>query len=99
MTELAEQISFLIDGMRLAIRDFESEKISIVRLTWELKSRIAELGKVTEGTWASELKDIWNQLELVNAFFIESGREVLNADEKNELAEILLEIEAKIAAR
>jgi len=38
-----------------------------------------------------------NQLEMVNAFFIDSGRSVLTADETREAKEIVEELRAALA--
>jgi hypothetical protein len=84
--------------MQVAICDFEEGRLSIDRLAWELKSRIAALHQVADAAWADELKAIWNQLEMVNANFIESGRKVLMADEIDEVTEILNELRSALIA-
>ncbi len=97
MSEVPAQVAELVDGMRQAIRDFEEGRLSIDRLAWQLKSRIAALRQVTDEAWVDELKAIWNQLELINALFIESKREVLNPDERSAAVEVLNELLAALA--
>jgi hypothetical protein len=97
MNNTPEKALFLVNGMQTSILAFEKGELSIDRLAWELKSRISALRDTTDIAWVDELKEIWNQLEVVNAFFIESGREDLNADEKKEIREILDELSVAIA--
>jgi hypothetical protein len=98
MNETREQVVALVDGMQAAIHDFEEGRLSIDRLAWELKSRIAALRQVADPAWADELKAIWNQLEVVNALFIDSGRQVLTSDELKEVTEILHELGSALIA-
>jgi hypothetical protein len=98
MSDTHAQIEVLVEGMRAAIHNFKEGKLSIDRLAWDLKSRIAVLRQVANEAWADELKAIWNQLEVVNAFFIESGRKDLNADEGKEVEEIIDELLAALVA-
>jgi hypothetical protein len=98
MSEPYNQVAALVKGMQGAIQDFEAGRLSIDRLAWELKSRIAALRQVADPAWAEELKNIWNQLEMVNAIFIESGREALMNDELKEVREILAEFGSALAA-
>jgi hypothetical protein len=96
MSDIPEKALFLVNGMRGSILAFENGDLALDRLTWELKSRISALRDATDVAWADELKEIWNQLEVVNAFFIDSGREELNTDEMTEIREILDELCAAI---
>jgi hypothetical protein len=98
MNETPTQLVALVDGMRVAIRDFKEGRLSIDRLAWELKSRIAALRQAADPAWADELKGIWNQLEMVNALFIDSGREALTGDEVKEVTEILNELSSALIA-
>jgi hypothetical protein len=98
MNDTHKQVTVLVDGMREAIQDFDDDKLNIERLAWNLKTRIAALRQVADDAWADELKALWNQLEVINAFFIESGRDDLTADERREISEILNELRAAIAA-
>jgi hypothetical protein len=97
MSVIHAQVTVLVDGMQEAIRDFEDGRLSIDRLAWQLKSRIAALRQVSDEAWVDELKAIWNQLELINALFIESKREVLSSGEQNDAAEVLNELRAALA--
>jgi DNA-binding MurR/RpiR family transcriptional regulator len=98
MSETPAQVAALVDGMQAAIRDFEEGRLSIDRLAWELKSRIAALHQVADAAWADELKAIWNQLEMTNALFIESGRKVLSDDELREAMDILNALRSMLIA-
>lgn len=96
MSESSPQSAFLIDGMRTAIVAFKENELSFNRLVRELKSRISALWDVADDEWVSELKSIWNQLEVVNAFFIESGRSQLSLEEHTEAEDILEELQAAL---
>ena len=98
MREIPEQLVVLVKGMRDAIRDFEEERLNIDRLAWELKSRIAALRYVADQAWADELKGIWNQLEMINAFHIESGKRNLDPKERKEVEEVLDAFRAALLA-
>jgi hypothetical protein len=90
------QISTLTGRMQASIQAFHEGLLTIDRLAWELKSAIAALRGVADESWVDELKAIWNQLEVINAFFIESGREALSAEERKEAAEVLEELRTAI---
>jgi hypothetical protein len=96
MSEVPTQVATLVAGMRDAIRDFEEGRLSIDRVAWELKSRIAALRQVADEVWVDELKATWNQLELINALFIESKREALSADERGDASDVLNELLAAL---
>ena len=98
MNEPNAQVAALVNGMQVAMQDFGAGRLRIDRLAWELKSRIAALHQFSDPSWAGELKDIWNQLEMVNAIFIDSGREVLTDDELKEAREILTELGSALSA-
>jgi hypothetical protein len=98
VNENPTQIVALVDGMREAIQTFERGQLRIDRLAWELKSRIALLRDVSDKAWADELKAIWNQLEVINAFFIESGRDSLTDEERKELDAVLDEMGAALVS-
>jgi hypothetical protein len=98
MNESNAQVAALVNGMQVAMQDFETGRLRIDRLAWELKSRIAAIRQFSDPSWAEELKGIWNQLEMVNAIFIDSGREVLTNDELKEVREILAEFGSAISA-
>ena len=98
MNEQPSQVAVLVEGMRKAIDSFEEGSLTIDRMAWELKSRIAAMRQVADKAWVDELKAIWNHLEVINAFFIESGRNVLSGDERNEVDQVLDEFRAAITA-
>jgi uncharacterized small protein (DUF1192 family) len=96
MNQATPQISEIVDGMRAAIDDFVNDDLSISGVAWELKSRIAALREVANHAWADELKSIWNQLELVNAVFLESRRSELAPSGRKEALEVLSELRAAL---
>lgn len=98
MNEIRTQVAVLVDGMQDVINDFSEDRLSIDRLAWELKSRIAALRQLADHAWVEELKMIWNQPEVVNAFFIESKREALDLNKRKDVAEILDELRAALQA-
>ncbi|HWL38322.1 MAG TPA: hypothetical protein VNQ77_19195 [Frankiaceae bacterium] len=85
----AEPSSALTDGMRDQIESYRAGGMSLNALAWELKSRIATLSQTADPEWVDELKSTWNQLEYINAIWIESGRESLTLSEQNDIDEIL----------
>jgi hypothetical protein len=96
MNEVAPQVPVLIEGMLNSICAFEEGVLRIDRLAWELKSRIAGLHQFADGVWADDLKEIWNQLEMINAFYIESGREALNSEERQNVTQVIDELRAAL---
>jgi hypothetical protein len=96
MTEQPVSVSALAAEMRSAMASFENGSLRLERLAWELKSRIAVLRDIGDPTWADELKSIWNQLEVVNAVFLDSGRATLSDEESQEVHEILAELLAAL---
>lgn len=98
MTDVSDQALALVDGMRTVIEAFEADRCSIDRLAWELKSRLAALDQVADPQWVDELRSTRNQLEVVSAFFIESGRSALGDDERREVDDILGELRAALLA-
>lgn len=92
MTEQAEQVRALVEGMREAASSYRDGRLPLDRLVWELKSRIAALQSVADQQWVEELRSAWWQLEYVNAFWIESGRAELSEDERREVDEGLDEL-------
>jgi hypothetical protein len=98
MNNRASQASMLTTGMLSSIQAFHDGQLTIDRLAWKLKSAIAALREVANEAWVDELKAIWNQLEVINAFFIESGRETLDADERKDADEVLEELRNAITA-
>ena len=82
----------LAEEMRASVTSFEAGTLRLDRLAWELKSRIAVLGDIGDAAWADELKSIWNQLELINAVVLDSGRASPSENERKEVHEILGEL-------
>ncbi|HCO03496.1 MAG TPA: hypothetical protein DIT48_09095 [Actinobacteria bacterium] len=98
MTDVGEQARWLVEGMRKAVEAFEADHLSINSLVWALTSRIGALGHIADAEWVEELRSMRNQLEVVNAFFIESGRTSLNDKERREVGDTLGELRAALVA-
>ena len=96
MTDVDALIRRVVNGMKESISAFEADRLSIDRLVWELKSRIAALQEVADPEWVEELRAMRNQLEVVNAFFIESGRKTLTSEERREVNDILGELKSAL---
>lgn len=92
MSEAAEQVRTLVEGMRGAAGSYRDGRLPLDRLVWELKSRISVLQGVADQEWVEELRSAWWQLESVSAFWIESGRAELTEDEQREVDEGLDEL-------
>ena len=95
---LDERAVELVSGMRDLIAAFEAGRLPVDRLSWELKSRIAALDDLADREWVDELRAIRNQIEVVNAFHIESGRSALTADERRDLEAAIGEMKVALTA-
>lgn len=76
---------------------FLDRRTTIDQLSYTLKARIGLL--VQEGadsTWIDELRALRNEVEVVNAFHIESGRDQLTESEIRELNETLSELRSRL---
>lgn len=98
MTDSDERVLARVAGMREAIDAFEAGRLSVDRLAWELKSRIAALDEIADRGWVDELRSMRNQLEVVSSFFIESGRLTMSYDERREADDILGELRTALLA-
>ncbi len=85
-----------VNGIHKSIEAFRNGRLSLDRLSWELKSRIALLEGVADDAWVEELRAFRNQVEYVNAFWIDSGRSHLTEDERREVEEALAELQAML---
>src|SRR5881296_2546198 len=92
MSAVSEQVRLLLEGMRGAMDRYRAGGLTLDRLAWELKSRISALNGGSDQAWVEELRSAWNQIEYVNAFWIESGRESLTGDERKSVDEALVEL-------
>jgi len=64
------------------VERFLSGTMTIDRLSTMLKVRIAEMEALgADPAWIADLRSLRNGIEYVNAFWIESGREELDAEE------------------
>lgn len=88
----------LVAGMREAIQAFEAGRSPIDRLAWELKSQISALEEIADREWVDELRSIRNQLEIVSAFYFESGRSSMRDDERRDADDVLGELWAALVA-
>jgi hypothetical protein len=98
MTDYEDQSHDLIAHVRASIDAFDGSRLSIGRLSTDLRSQLAALESVADSRWVEELRAMRNQIEVVNAFLIESGRSSLNEDERREVEDILGVLRAALVA-
>jgi hypothetical protein len=77
--------------MRRAIDSYLDGALSLSRAMWELRGLISVLRPHVDTEWADELKSKWNELEYVNALFIDSGRDSLTSEETDEVTRTMVE--------
>lgn len=82
--------------MRQTIVAYRENRIRLDRLVRELTSRISALESVSDSEWVEELRTFRNNLEYVNAFWIDSGRSALTEQESQAVDEVLGELEAML---
>lgn len=80
-------VSELIAGIRNAIRSYEEGKLGLQRLIWSIEERLSILEDGADPAWVDRIRTLSNDLEYVNAFFIESGRAVLEEDERRDVGQ------------
>ena len=91
MSEIADSGRLgLIAELDQALDLFSAGAISSDRLSWCLKSGISALGLLDDSEWVEELRTVRNDIEYVNAFFIESGRELLGDNERQEIGALII---------
>jgi hypothetical protein len=72
---------------------FDGRPAALDDLSFSLKANLALLDQAGADTaWIEELRALRNQVEVVNAFFIESRRLDLTDEERREIGEILDEM-------
>jgi hypothetical protein len=84
MTSAQAQVRALVDGVRSAIDAFEADSLTVERLSWEVKSRVAALEDCAEPEEVAELRAARNEVEVVSAFYLASGRLRLTDEERAE---------------
>lgn len=93
MIDSQTRISQLVAHMIGDIETFESGRLSIDRLSASLKGQLAALNQAgADPAWVDELRALRNQVECVNAFFLNSGRAALTSEEFDEAHQALGEL-------
>jgi hypothetical protein len=80
MTGVDEQVRQLTAGMESAIDSYRRGAIPLDRLTWELKSRLAEVEK-RDPSVGAELRTAWGGVEEVNAVVLGRSGTAVNEEE------------------
>jgi len=75
------------------LKEFDDLKLTVDQLAYRLKARLALLADArADDAWVDELRSLRNEIEVVSAFFIESGRPELTEGEQRQLADIVGEL-------
>jgi hypothetical protein len=98
MIDPNDQVLALVEDMRKAVVRFEAGDLSIHRLSWDLKSRVAALDGIADLQWVEQLRTMRNEIELINAVSIESGRSALTDTERREACDILKGLKVALEA-
>jgi len=80
------KIADLVTGIRHAVMSYRVGELSLQRLIWSIEERLSILGELADPEWVDELRTLSNDLEYVNAFFIESGRDSLDEAERHDVS-------------
>jgi len=93
-----EAIRQLARDMILEIDRFVIEAVSVDHLSSTLKVLLAAMAEAqADAEWIGELRSLRNEIEYVSAFWLESGREGLDADERRVALEAAQEMRAALA--
>src|SRR5438034_4193487 len=90
------QVVFLARLMQEAILGFEEGRASLSGLSTRLHGLISALDAVADHEWVEELRSMRNQLEFVNAVFIDSGRGELTDQERQAIEDTLGELRGSL---
>jgi hypothetical protein len=91
---LAEQAADMVAD----VDRFLNGAMTIDRLSTALKIRLAAMEAADADTaWIDELRSLRNQIEYVNAFWLESGRGELDSDELRIAMEAAQELKAALS--
>lgn len=92
MTE-NDRIRVIARQMADDVERFDGQGSALDDLSFSLKANLTSLEQAgADQAWVEELRSLRNEIEVVNAFFIESGRPRLNDEERRQLGEILGEL-------
>lgn len=97
MTDSDDRVLALVEDMRKAIVRFEAGDLSIHQLSWDLKSRVTALEDVADRQWVEQLRTMRNDIEVINAVVIASGRSALTDTERREARDILEGLKVALA--
>lgn len=86
--DVSDARSQLVASIERLLNLYEIGATSLPVLTSELKPYVVAFRDIDD-KWGSDLKDCWNQLEYINAVFIESGCVQLGKDERDEIRIVL----------
>jgi hypothetical protein len=77
---------------------FGGDGDGLADLSFSLKARLALLEQAgADLTWVEQLRAFRNEIEVVNAFFIESGRCRPDEEERRQLREVMEELREALA--
>jgi hypothetical protein len=89
----ADRIQTIARQMAYDLDEFNGDGTGLQKLSFSLKARLALLEQAGADTaWVEDLRTFRNEIEAVNAFFIESRRRQLNDDEQRKLRTVLEEL-------
>jgi hypothetical protein len=84
MSYVSGQANSLIGKMLDAISRFERKELPIDGLFSDLRIQIAALAELVDRDWVEKIREMRNDIEVVNATFLNSGRETLTLAERDE---------------
>ena len=71
---------------------FEDGELPVDRLSSDLKGIIAALSHIADLEWVERIRTMRNQIELINAIYLNSGRSALTPIERQEVKESLSDL-------
>ena len=99
MSGSEESTRSMTRGMLGDLDDFDGAKVSVGHLSSRLKAWLALLeGTRADQAWIDELRSLRNEVEVVSAFFVESGRSELLEDERRQLGAIIVHLREALVA-
>jgi hypothetical protein len=96
VTELHPQVPLLTQRIVLDAKAFREGRLTIQGLSEDLRISIAALGQFADENWVEELRTLRNQIEYINALFVDSGRADLTDEERREVDQTLDELLAEL---
>lgn len=99
MTE-DDRIKTIVRRMADDVERFEGDGRALNNLSYSLKANLALLAESgADLAWVEELLGFRNEIEVINAFYIESGRTRLNDEEQCQLEEVMGELREALRER